>query len=187
MCQPVICETLGTDPLVSSTIKRFPKMNWMEAAGEVGTKGLFWVFEGARMSRHIITLFMSAIISIGRVLLFWEFVAYQSPHFALMSCLWSGLLSVSSPHVSLIGLVHRLGIASSPRSGCSVFTTDISVVIYYRLCGCLAQSRKSSSSNFLNHHRTIHPENKSFPSAIYFFYSFHNQFPGFRSLIIARR
>lgn len=42
---------------VSSTIKRAPKMNWMEAARAV-VKGLFWVFEGARMSRHIITLFI---------------------------------------------------------------------------------------------------------------------------------
>lgn len=166
-------------------------MNWMEAARAV-VKGLFWVFEGARMSRHIITLFI-----VG------DYMYRKSPPLPGICCLsiptpcFDTLLAERAPvHVLAPCRFGRFGssswpsLASSPGSGCPVFTTDISVVIYYRICSptdpqlrAWAQSRKSSSTNFQNHRRTVAPENKSFPCAIHFF----NQFPGFRSHTIARR
>lgn len=153
---------------VSSTIKRVPKMSWMEAARAV-VKGLFWVFEGARMSRHILFLFI-----VG------DYMYRKSPPLSGIYCLsiptpcFDTLLVDRAPvHVLATCRFGRFGssswpsLASSPRSGCSVFTTDISVVIYYRICsptdprlGALAQSRKSSSTNFQDHRRTIHSSRK---------------------------
>lgn len=161
-------------------------MNWMEAARAV-VKGLFWVFEGARMSRHIITLFI-----VG------DYMCRKSPPLPGICCLsistpcFDTLLVERAPvHVLAPCRFGRFGssswpsLASSPRSGCSVFTTDISVVIYYRICsppGHKVESRHQQIFKIIAV-QYIAPENKSFPCAIHFF----NQFPGFRSHTIARR
>lgn len=154
---------------VSSTIKWVPNINWMEAARPV-MKGLFWVFQGARVSRHLITVHRRQL--------------YRSHHLLGIRCLsiptscFDTLLGERAlVHVLAICRFGKFGLSSWPSllapSGC-----DIRVVIYHDTASAPPLTHENKAwlpghkvliTKFSKSFPYIALENKSFPCGLRLF------------------